>query len=105
MKAWTPQERSRAIQWRNHGRTPAFIADRLGRATDEVAEFLAANKRGAVKPTQKTERKCLGCGRKFMSDGAHNRMCDSCRRNSCGVPPGMVDTGDGCRVAGSGRHG
>lgn len=27
--AWTPQERSRAIQWRNHGRTVEFIAKRL----------------------------------------------------------------------------
>ena len=26
-----------------------------------------------------TQRKCLGCGRPFLSDGIHNRMCHSCK--------------------------
>lgn len=28
----------------------------------------------------KTERKCLGCGETFPSEGAHNRLCHSCSR-------------------------
>lgn len=103
-RAWTPQERSRAIQWRNHGRPPAFIAQRLGRSVMEVDALLETTKRGAEKP-KKIERKCLCCLRPFMSDGNHNRMCDRCRKDSQGVPPGMVEMGDGCRVAGAGRRG
>lgn len=28
------------------------------------------------------ERKCMTCGSPFPSEGAHNRMCDPCRKMS-----------------------
>lgn len=100
-KPWKTQEKQRAIQWRNHERTPVYIARRLGRSVEDVEAFLGDIKRG--ERTEGQPRNCLGCGREFMSEGPHNRMCDTCRRNSAGVPPAMLDIGDGCRRAGGGR--
>lgn len=31
---------------------------------------------------RKKTRKCLTCGGKFLSEGAHNRMCNPCRQRS-----------------------
>ena len=33
----------------------------------------------AMKELKRQERKCIPCGRKFMSDGPGNRMCPNCR--------------------------
>ncbi len=30
------------------------------------------------------KRPCLTCGAEFMSEGAHNRMCDRCRAGATG---------------------
>ena len=39
---------------------------------------MSENKPGHKNPT--TTRKCMTCGAKFESEGAHNRMCNECRR-------------------------
>lgn len=36
------------------------------------AEKLPSNRRAKV-------RGCITCGKSFLSEGAHNRMCDTCR--------------------------
>lgn len=48
---------------------------RLGKAADE----------GATPPRRRkgsTERACMCCGKPFLSEGAHNRLCGSCRNRS-----------------------
>ena len=42
----------------------------------------------------KQQRPCLCCGDKFLSEGAHNRLCDPCRRKAedGGVPYGFATT-------------
>lgn len=37
---------------------------------------------GFVRKSGIKERRCLTCDELFMSEGAHNRMCDRCRTNS-----------------------
>ena len=37
-----------------------------------------------------TERACLSCGRGFASEGAHNRMCETCRAAAQGFHLGRV---------------
>ena len=39
---------------------------------------------------QPRERACLCCGHRFMSEGAHNRLCTSCRHRS---DDGFIPTG------------
>jgi len=36
----------------------------------------------SMRRAERTERKCLSCKKPFMSEGAHNRMCNQCRTNS-----------------------
>lgn len=36
-----------------------------------------ARRRAAQRP-----RACITCGNSFMSEGAHHRMCDKCRREA-----------------------
>ena len=98
MKAWTLQDRSRALQWRNHGRPPEFIARRLGRPVGDVEALLEITRKSADRP-QKAERKCLCCGRAFMSWGAGNRLCDPCKRDAAGHSPLAHAAGNGCSRA------
>lgn len=50
--------------------------------TRAVAEqWLAANKPASVKT-----RDCLCCGSQFESEGAHNRLCDTCRNRRDYLP-------------------
>ena len=36
-------------------------------------------------PAVYTERQCITCGAGFMSEGSHNRMCGSCRKDATGL--------------------
>lgn len=38
-----------------------------------------------AKEIEKARRPCLCCGRIFLSQGAHNRLCDQCRRRDSGI--------------------
>ena len=101
MRAWTPQDRSRAIQWRNHGKPPEFIARRLGRSVEDIETLLDLTRRKAVEQSgnEKTQRKCLCCGKAFMSWGAGNRLCDPCKRTADGLSPLALAAGNGCSRA------
>lgn len=103
MKALTTKERNRVIQWRNHGRTPAYIARNLGRPVDEIEAMLEAIQR-ADKP-KATPRSCMSCHNEFMSEGPHHRMCAACRSASAAIPPAMLAIGSGCRVTQARRRG
>ena len=96
MKAWTARERNRALQWRNHGRTPAYIARNLGRSVNEVEAMLDTVSRGNKPKT--TARACMTCRAEFMREGPHHRMCAACRHASAAIPASMLAIGTGCRV-------
>jgi hypothetical protein len=48
------------------------------------------NLRSHVKParsrTRMRRRLCLRCDREFLSEGPHNRLCQSCREYLAGAP-------------------
>ena len=50
----------------------------------------AMNREEALRCSRKT-RACLCCGRPFLSEGNHNRMCKFCRRRSHEDNPMMVE--------------
>lgn len=43
-----------------------------------------------AKLAARTERSCLRCSTKFMSEGPHNRMCNRCRATADSVFTGAV---------------
>lgn len=51
--------------------------DRFGYSQHHVKRELAAERR--LRRSQASERNCLCCGRAFMSEGPHNRMCAPCK--------------------------
>jgi tRNA(Ile2) C34 agmatinyltransferase TiaS len=60
-----------------------------GSPTDEVyltmqkaASTAGVRNSQARRDAHKTQRPCLCCGQGFKSEGAHNRMCDDCRRRA-----------------------
>lgn len=64
------------------GRTP--LAFSLAPATSDAPEPARAQPRRRP-PAQ--ERPCMCCGAPFLSAGAHNRLCSSCRGQSAGAGP------------------
>ena len=50
----------------------------------------AMNREEALR-RRRRKRACLSCGRPFLSEGNHNRMCDRCRRRSHEFNPAMVE--------------
>lgn len=72
------------------GRTEQAVLQRLDRLRitiddriqeRELAQLAPQPRFGRLKPaTRPGLRKCLCCGRDFMSEGAHNRLCLTCRQ-------------------------
>lgn len=60
------------------------VVDRAGRVVGSVTtKELALNKVDAlVRQARLRRRPCLTCGTVFQSEGAHNRLCLSCRGRS-----------------------
>ncbi len=58
------------------------IAARTGLSLGTVSARLGLKVAAPRKQRKTTERKCLGCGCTFASDGSHNRQCNHCRRRS-----------------------
>lgn len=44
----------------------------------------------AARELRLLRRACLCCGAGFMSEGAHNRLCDRCRRRGQDYDPAMM---------------
>ena len=96
--AWTPQERSRAIQWRNHGRSAEYIAQRLGKPVENVEHVLDLCKRGQAKP--KTIRLCLKCQKSFVPRHEGLHLCDPCKASNSALAPCAWPMGNGASLAG-----
>ena len=59
---------------------PAGVTDPGLFKTREGAEaWLDANRDQVLAGKQMRSRDCLCCGKRFMSEGNHNRMCGPCR--------------------------
>jgi DNA-directed RNA polymerase specialized sigma24 family protein len=81
---FTAQESAIAQRMQRGGHSLTVIAEALGRSVGQVHRHLAQGRPAAApaKKREKTLRSCLCCRRHFLSEGAHNRMCDTCRRRS-----------------------
>lgn len=58
------------------------IAARTGLSLSTVSARLGLKVGKPRKQRQTVERKCLGCGNTFDSEGPHNRQCNRCRARS-----------------------
>ena len=58
------------------GATIREIAKLTGHTPSAVHKTLGPSKK------QCTERACMCCGKTFLSEGAHNRLCGGCRNRS-----------------------
>lgn len=81
--AWTEEDDQLLCALAIEGQTVPQIAARLGRTSGSVTARM--HRKGlklwtlrAAAGGMKT-RPCLCCGTAFVSEGPHNRMCDTCR--------------------------
>lgn len=44
-----------------------------------------------IRPRPVKTRRCLCCQREFRSEGAHNRLCEPCRRKAADISPYSPD--------------
>lgn len=67
-------------------RAYARIGREMNRSADSVRERILKLQRQSL--NARTQRRaCMGCSRKFNSEGAHHRMCGACRPGN-GLPEG-----------------
>lgn len=71
---WSSTEDAAIRQGLAAGLTSWAIAKALDRAQTSVARRIESLTRKCT-----TERACMCCQAKFMSDGPHNRLCNRCR--------------------------
>lgn len=87
-RPWRPEEEAIAQALRATGQTLAEIGEALDRSptsVDACLRRLGDRRSTPLKPKKAANRPCLCCGNPFVSQGAHNRLCDRCRR--IGVSP------------------
>lgn len=46
----------------------------------DIEQINEARRLSGLKEIRTKGRTCLRCGREFVSEGDHNRLCDSCRK-------------------------
>lgn len=46
----------------------------------DIEQINEARRLSGLKEIRAKGRVCLRCGREFVSEGDHNRLCDSCRK-------------------------
>lgn len=63
------------------GATIREIAQLTGLPSSAVHKQLASEQ---ARRKGTTERACMCCGKTFLSEGAHNRLCGGCRNRSAG---------------------
>ena len=81
-RAWSPEEETAAQTMRAAGKTIAEIGEALDRSltsVDSCLRRLEDRRSKPLKPRTAASRPCLCCGKPFVSDGAHNRLCGRCR--------------------------
>ena len=67
------------------GATIAEISQLTGLPRSTVHKRLSPEAPQEIKPHRRkgtTERACMCCGKTFLSEGAHNRLCGGCRNRS-----------------------
>jgi len=65
------------------GTTIRDLCQLTGLSHTAVHKRLTAKPATAIKPHRRkgtTQRPCMCCGKPFLSEGAHNRLCQGCRR-------------------------
>lgn len=72
---WTDIEDGLLRTYIADGVSPCAAANRLSRPESSVYRRIES----LSLKVKKQQRACLCCRRPFMSDGAHNRLCSSCR--------------------------
>lgn len=110
---FTAEEEAQIVQWANSDMSRGEIARRLEREPSSIWNCIArlraqgiaikAGSRHAPRPKgvgnapwnlriQPTQRRCLCCQKAFLSEGAHNRLCVTCRGKSvdCFSAPSRV---------------
>ncbi|PJK29933.1 helix-turn-helix domain-containing protein [Minwuia thermotolerans] len=102
-RLWTPEERRVAIDMAAADASHAAIAKALGKTERQVRDLLDLWRRGLpieVAPARPaTIRDCLNCGRRFASEGPHNRLCGPCRQaGSAGFEDCHLLPGAGVRL-------
>lgn len=62
------------------------IADITGLSQSQISYRLRKAAETTAPPQRRrkgtTERACMCCGKTFLSEGAHNRLCGACRHRS-----------------------
>ncbi len=70
------------------GATYREISDLTGLTLSQISYRLGnADGKEAPHPHRRkgtTQRACMCCGKTFLSEGAHNRLCGACRNRSAG---------------------
>jgi hypothetical protein len=56
------------------------------RSEDKMARVLRRRSKRLRKTATPKERACLRCDRRFLSEGPHNRLCQTCREFLAGAP-------------------
>ncbi|MCG3177457.1 MAG: hypothetical protein MOGMAGMI_02431 [Candidatus Omnitrophica bacterium] len=72
---------------RRAGATIREISQLTGLSTSAVHKRLSPEAPQEIKPHRRkgtTERACMCCGKPFLSEGPHNRLCGACRNRSAG---------------------
>lgn len=75
-------------------RPDGTVYDTFG-SLQQAAATASVRQRADDARARKTERPCMCCRKPFESEGIHNRLCDTCRRQGDGPVP--------CSVAASSR--
>ena len=95
---WTREEDAELLRMKDAGESLAAISAALSRSPKSTfsrwEHLRRMGERERAKP--RTKRPCLCCKKPFMSEGAHNRLCNECKNNEqFGVPSQFhtIDTG------------
>lgn len=96
---WTPEEDGRLLAMRGIGFSHREIGEALGRATSSIGSRLNTLRSMPLRTSEPVARRrasrvmrpCMCCRRPFQSEGAHNRLCDPCRRKGSDISPFTPD--------------
>jgi hypothetical protein len=81
-RLWRSRRPMRAIDLRE---IVAVMLDQT-RSEDKMAHAFRGRPKGSRKTARSKQRLCLRCDRAFLSEGPHNRLCQTCREFLAGAP-------------------
>lgn len=88
--AWTNERKDQLFNMWAEGKSAAEVAKILGLAESTIYSqarrlglgYFVNEKFGDKRAKLSKLRSCLCCKKKFLSEGAHNRLCDVCKSNN-----------------------